>query len=122
MAVDSCPQLAISCDRVLPSAVMSSAYHLKTTGFLCKKNTKWEGRGEECGSMWSEGLGRYSIKDILISINTKSEARNESKILMLKCSKRNYLKTLVGVLVIVICLLFEIWDVGFLFLRHSLGY
>jgi hypothetical protein len=50
--------------------------------------------------MWSAGLDRYSIEDILISINTKSEARNESKILMLKCSKRNYLKTLVGVLII----------------------
>ena len=30
--------------------------------------------------MWSEGLGRYSIKDILISINTKSEARSTKQI------------------------------------------
>ena len=72
MAVDSCPRLAISCDRVLTSAVMSSAYHLKTNGFLCKKNTKWEGSRFE---MWEVGyyqpweLCRIAISDH-ISDNT----------------------------------------------------
>gem|GEM_PF-6353086 len=40
----------MSCYRVLTSAVMSPAYHLKTNGFLCKKNTKLGGRGEKVGS------------------------------------------------------------------------
>jgi hypothetical protein len=40
----------MSCYRVLTSAVMSPAYHLKINGFHCKKNTKLGGRGEKVGS------------------------------------------------------------------------
>jgi hypothetical protein len=47
----------MSWHRVLTSAVMSPTYNLKTNGFLCKKNTKCGGRGEEVCFHVVSGIG-----------------------------------------------------------------
>jgi hypothetical protein len=84
MTVHSCPRLAMRCDRVITLAVMSSAYHLKTNGSLCKKNTKWEGRGEEVWFHVVRGIGpifhqghtdqyKYEIRSTKHETNSKYE-------------------------------------------------
>ena len=65
----------MSCYRVLTSAVMSPAYHLKINDFRCKKNTKLGGRGRKVRFHVVRGIGSLFHREH--TEQHKSEIRNK---------------------------------------------